>query len=133
MTFELSMLAMAAILTFLVYGSQGLLTPLRQGFGYGLGARDEALDNTVLQARAKRTVANQLEAMAVFTPLVLVAHHAGLSSALTHWGAGLFVAGRVAYWPLYWAGVPVLRTLAWAVGVTGMLLIAFEVVRAMLA
>lgn len=132
MTFELTMLVAAAVLTFFMVGFQGLLTPLNQGFGWGLGSRDEPRDVSALQGRAARTVSNQLEAMTVFVPLVVAAHLAGISTPLTVWGAGLFVAARAIYWPIYWAGIPVVRTIAWAAGGAGLIMIAIDLVGAAL-
>jgi uncharacterized MAPEG superfamily protein len=41
------------------------------------------------------------------------------------WGAELYLAGRILYLPLYAAGVPFLRTIAWAIATFGIgLLIA---------
>ncbi|MEL6781834.1 MAG: MAPEG family protein [Pseudomonadota bacterium] len=127
MTFTLTMLALAAAITFFMAGFQGLLVPLNQGIAWGLGARDEGKDVSALQGRAARCVANQIENMAVFVPLVLIAHLAGLQTAMVEFGAALFVAARLAFFVFYWLGVPVLRSLAWLVGVIAMMLIAIPV------
>lgn len=76
-----------------------------------------------------RIVANHLEDMALFAPLVLVADLADISTPLTQLGAGLFVVGRAAFSVIYALGVPVLRSVAWGVGVAGLLLIATEIAR----
>jgi uncharacterized MAPEG superfamily protein len=40
----------------------------------------------------------------------------------------LFFYGRLAFAPLYWFGVPVLRTVAWAVSIVGIIMIFWELV-----
>lgn len=133
MTIELTMLAAVAILTFALIGFQGALVPINQGFGWGLGARDEPRDISALQGRAARTIANQIEGIAVFAPLVLIAHLAGVSTILTIWGAAIYFGARLSFAVLYLAGVPVLRSAAWGVGVVGLGLIGFEILRAIFA
>ena len=47
---------------------------------------------------------------------------------MTAMGAALFFYGRLAFAPLYYFGVPWLRTLAWFVSIIGILMIFFELV-----
>ena len=126
MSFELQATVWTSLILFALLLFQGALVPVVQGFGWGLGSRDAPRDATVLQGRAARTVANQMEGMMLFVPLVLVAHLAGISTGLTVWGAALYLGGRVLFAPLYLFGVPVLRSAAWGVSVTGIVLIAYE-------
>jgi len=49
------------------------------------------------------------------------------TNAMTALGGWLFVAGRAAYAPLYWLGVPVLRTFAWLAGIAGSVIILLQV------
>jgi uncharacterized MAPEG superfamily protein len=35
------------------------------------------------------------------------------------WGSELYLAGRLLYLPLYAAGIPVARTIAWAIATIG--------------
>ena len=51
--------------------------------------------------------------------------------ALTVLGSALYIGGRVAYAPLYLAGVPYLRSGAWGVAVTGIMIVGYEVIRAL--
>jgi uncharacterized MAPEG superfamily protein len=64
-----------------------------------------------------------IEAMIVFTALVVVAHLAQKANATTALGATIFFWARVVHAGLYIAGIPWLRTGAWAVSVVGMLMI----------
>ena len=132
MTFELQMLALAGLLQLVIILMQAALLPGAQGFSYGLGSRDEPKPESVLQGRARRTLSNHMESLAIAVPLIVVAHLADISTTLTVWGAGLYLAARVAYVPTYMLGIPVLRTLIFNVGAAGLSLIAYEVIRAML-
>jgi uncharacterized MAPEG superfamily protein len=76
--------------------------------------------------RAVRAHRNLLENLPHFAVFVLVAHVSGAANPTTAAGAALFFWSRVAHAALYIAGVPVLRTLAFASGVTGELLVALQ-------
>ena len=132
MGFELQMVLGTVLILFALLMFQGTLVPLNQGFGWGLGSRDAKQEYTDLQGRTSRTVANHVEGMLLFIPLVAIVELAGLSSALTALGAGIYLIGRVAFAPLYLMGVPYLRSLAWGVAVLGIMLVGFEVIRALL-
>ena len=129
MTYELWVLALNAVLLLVLYVIQGGYTTVTAP-KWGVGARDAARDPSVFAGRAERTVRNQIEALAVFAPLVLIAHVLGISNDLTVWGAGLFLGARVAFVPLYFLGVAWLRTLVWFAGVAGTVMIAYVVLTA---
>ena len=131
MTFELQMLIAAAGILFVLLAFQGALVPVNQGFGWGLGSRDVAQEKSALQGRATRTIANHMESMALFVPLVLAAHLAGVSTPLTIWGAGVYVASRAIFAGVYLMGVPFLRSAVWGVSVVGLLMIAYPLTQAM--
>lgn len=118
-----------AILMVLIF-AQGAFIPVAFGLKWGLGPRDEPREMPVLLGRMKRILANHLEAMAMFAPLVLIAHFIGISTPATQWGAGLFVAARAGFALIYFIGVPVVRSVFWGVGFVGTLMIAFEVFKA---
>ena len=61
--------------------------------------------------------------MAVFIGLVACAHLGGRHSDRVDLGAQLFFWSRVAYWPIYVAGVPYVRTMVWYGAIAGLLLI----------
>jgi len=129
MTYELWVLALNAVILLVLYAMQGGDTVLNAP-AWGLGARDQDREGSVFTGRARRTVKNQIEAVAVFAPLVLVAHMLEVSNTLTVWGAGLFLGARVFYVPLYLLGVPYLRTLVWGAGFAGSGMIAYAVLTA---
>ena len=70
-----------------------------------------------------------LENLVLFAILVLAARHLNISNATTVLGAQLFLWGRVAHAVLYIAGVPWVRTAAWAVSIVGLLLILLQILR----
>jgi uncharacterized MAPEG superfamily protein len=76
----------------------------------------------VTGGRAARALANMQEALPVFLALALLNLIAGTSAAMAITGAWIFLIARVVYVPLYLAGIPGLRTLAWAGGWVGLIL-----------
>ena len=128
MAFELKALLIAALILVLPILVQAVTTVLTQGIAWGLGTRDNAFDRSVLNGRATRAIANHLEAMAFFTPIVLVAYLAEVSTPFTQLGAALFAGGRLAFAVFYLLGVPVARTLVWTASTVGTFMIAWEVV-----
>jgi len=74
-------------------------------------------------ARAIRAHANLTENLAPFAVLVLVAQVAGKSNHMTALGAEIFFVARVAHLLIYTAGITVVRTAAFFLGVAGEVLI----------
>ncbi len=132
MSFELQTAVWTTVILFVLLMLQGGLIAVVQGLKWDLGSRDGAHEESPLQGRVARTAANHIEGMLLFLPLVMVAHLSDVSSTLTVWGAGLYLAGRIAYVPLYLLGVPVLRSIVWTVTIIGIALVGYEVFRAML-
>ena len=93
-----------------------------------VGPRDHLPANglTPFHGRARRAQQNMIEAMCMFAPLVLVAAVTNSFSPLTALGAALFFWSRVAFAPLYWFGVPWLRTLVWFASIAGIVMILLE-------
>ncbi|HEY0436487.1 MAG TPA: MAPEG family protein [Phenylobacterium sp.] len=96
--------------------------------GWMLGPRDTPRPVTGLAGRLERAFANFCETFPLFAAALLAAVAAGRTGSLTHTGALLYIGGRALYPFLYVAGVPVLRTLAWALAVAGIVMIAVGVV-----
>ena len=72
--------------------------------------------------RAKRTVQNHMEGLALFGFAILIIEMSGLNSDLSKTGAALFFWARLAYAPAYLLGIPTVRTLIWAVSLVGILI-----------
>ncbi|GHA81685.1 hypothetical protein GCM10009069_00920 [Algimonas arctica] len=93
-----------------------------------VGARDDlpTAGLTTFHGRTKRAQANFTESMVMFVPLCLIAVYSNDTSGLTALGAALFFYGRLVFAPMYYFGVPWLRTLAWFVSIIGILLFFVE-------
>jgi uncharacterized MAPEG superfamily protein len=66
--------------------------------------------------RAKNAHLNAVENLAVFAPVVLIAAAIGFSTHATAVAAWTYVAARLVHFVVYTAGIPIVRTLAFAVG-----------------
>jgi uncharacterized MAPEG superfamily protein len=98
------------------------------GNRYTVGPRDEDLRPRGVAARLERAHRNFLETFPVFVAAVLMVEHLGTAGALSQWGAGLYVAGRILFLPLYAIGVPWLRTLSWNAATLGLVLVMAQIV-----
>jgi uncharacterized MAPEG superfamily protein len=87
-----------------------------------LGPRDHPRPYTVAGGRAARALANMQEALPVFLALALMNMIVGTAAGMAITGGWVFLMARIVYLPLYLAGVPGLRTLVWAVGWVGLVL-----------
>lgn len=66
--------------------------------------------------RAIKAHQNAVENLAIFVPAVLVAHVLGISTPATQTAVVVYFFARLVHFLVYTAGVPVVRTLAFAVG-----------------
>jgi uncharacterized MAPEG superfamily protein len=123
MTPDLKILVWMVALTFVEVVVASVAAQSQVGLPALAGNRDHlpALDGWA--GRAQRAYRNTNENLPLFIALVLVAQIASKTNATTLLGCELFFWGRVAHWLIYLAGIPWLRTLAWAVSVIGMILI----------
>lgn len=90
----------------------------KEGRDIGLGNRDNLQEATPMGGRAERAAKNSIEAAVFFVPLALIANAAGLDAEVML-GAQVAFWARVAYVPIYIAGIKYLRSLVWIVGVVG--------------
>ncbi len=127
MPLELSYLVSAIVLYFVMIAVQALLSNIENKPAIMAGPRDGVADKGVMPGRARRANANMAESLMMFVPLILVAYITNNLNGMTELGAGLFLAARIVYAPLYWFGIPWLRTLAWAAGLTGIILIFLQI------
>ena len=125
MTTELSLLAWSVVLGLVHAVATGQFTTLQHGMSYGLSPRDEQKPVTGIGARVQRAFANYMQTFPFFAAAVLIAHVAGRHSWLTVVGAQLYFWARLAYVPLYAAGIPVVRTVAFLIALLGIVLILF--------
>lgn len=90
----------------------------KEGRDIGLGNRDNLQEATPMGGRAERAAKNSIEAAVFFIPLALIANAAGLDAEVML-GAQVAFWARIAYVPIYIAGIKYLRSLVWIVGVVG--------------
>lgn len=119
MSVELTMLTYAVGLLFGLVFLQAVVGIRAQGAVPLANSRDDLPPASGFHARMKRVVDNHREGLTMFAPLVLTAAVAGVSNGTTVLGAQLFLYSRVVHAVLYVFGVPLVRPLAWAVGIVG--------------
>jgi uncharacterized MAPEG superfamily protein len=93
------------------------------GVAWAWSNRDQPLEVSPWVERAVRAHQNFVENLGLFVILVLVAHVAGKSNALTALGATIFFWARVAHALVYIAGIIYVRTAAFFAAWFGELLI----------
>lgn len=97
----------------------GLVTRQR-GLAWNAGSRDQPMaPASGVAGRAERAFRNFLETFPLFAAAVLALLASGRADAGTALGAQLYFWARLAYLPLYLAGVPYVRSLAWAASMAG--------------
>ena len=124
MDIEIRYLGWAIVLGLVQLLLASLLVTRLRGLAWNAGPRDR--DNGPapgVAGRAERALRNFLETFPFFAAAVLGAAAAGRTDALTALGVQLYLWARVAYVPLYLAGVPYLRSLVWGVSMAGLLLV----------
>jgi uncharacterized MAPEG superfamily protein len=90
--------------------------------------RDGMPPLTGWQRRAERAHHNMLESLVLFAALVLIAVVTNKTNSATLLGAQLFFWARLAYAPIFIAGIPWLRTLVWFASMIGLVIIFFQLV-----
>lgn len=123
MTVELTMLTLSVVLGVVQIVAVSHAASLQRGYRWTAGPRDgEAPPLRGVAGRLERALRNFSETFPLFAAVVLAAQVSGTHDALTGLGAQLYFWARVAYVPLYAAGVPVVRSLVWNVATIGILL-----------
>jgi uncharacterized MAPEG superfamily protein len=122
MTIEVQMLAWSIALGLAyVLIAAGLATQQR-GIKWNAGNREgDAKPLTGIAARADRASRNFLETFPFFAAAVLAVVLLHRNTDHTALGAQIYFWARVAYWPIYAAGIPYLRTAVWIAAFWGFL------------
>ncbi|OOG63915.1 hypothetical protein B0E46_08215 [Rhodanobacter sp. B04] len=124
MTTELSMLVWSAVLGLVQIALAATCSVSQRGLGWAAGARDAVAPAlTGVAARLDRARANFLETFPFFIAIVLTGHLLQRHSGMTVLGAQLYFWARLAYVPVYAAGIPYLRTLIWLASIVGIALL----------
>ena len=95
-----------------------------QGLPYNISSRDLPPPSiTRITARLLRAFGNFRETFVYFAVAVLVVTTMVKNNPTSALGAQLYFWSRVAYVPVYAAGIPVLRTLIWAASIVGLVMV----------
>ncbi len=118
---ELTLLGATLILAIVQILLAAVARTRQYGRSWNMGARDEAMPPLdPVPGRLLRAQDNLMETLPLFAAAVLAAAVAGRLGFKTSLGAHLYFFARLVYLPLYWAGLPVVRTLVWTVSLAGL-------------
>jgi uncharacterized MAPEG superfamily protein len=115
MTLEALSILVYALLIFGAIAVQGAYASRTAGLAYGFSNRPGTPPGMgPFGLRIDRTLGNLKEGAIMYLPLALLAVSLDISNGLT-WGAALAtILSRLIYIPVFYLGIPVLRTLVWA-------------------
>ncbi|MBX3017268.1 MAG: MAPEG family protein [Bdellovibrionaceae bacterium] len=122
---ELNMLTFSIFLGIVQLLLATQLETRARGVAWNLSNRDvppEPLPG--LAGRVKRAHQNFLETFPFFVAAVACVQMSGLGDNLSAFGAILYFTARLIYFPVYAMGIMVVRSLAWAASLLGIVLIA---------
>ncbi len=130
MDIEIRYLGWAIILGLAQLLLASTLVTRQRGLAWNAGPRDdEPGPPPGVAGRAGRAMRNFLETFPFFAAAVLAAVATGRADAGTALGVQLYLWARIVYVPLYLAGIPYLRSLAWAVSLGGLLMVLWPLLR----
>ncbi|ABD53017.1 MAPEG family protein [Jannaschia sp. CCS1] len=97
---------------------QPLVRDIVVGFKYTISNFDNRVDEGVFARRLAMVRSNQIEALALWVPVILIAGIAVPDLTHPHLAliATVFLIARIAYAIMSLAGIPLLRSGAWTVG-----------------
>jgi uncharacterized MAPEG superfamily protein len=131
MTTEITVLAWGCVLALLHVFAAVQVKTRQYGTAWNLGSRDEELPPArPVVGRLARAQANFFETFPLMIAAVAMVSITGLNNRWTAIGAMLWLGGRAAYLPLYAFGVRYLRSLAWAAGLAGIVMVLWPVLAA---
>ncbi|MEL6479496.1 MAG: MAPEG family protein [Pseudomonadota bacterium] len=115
---ELFWMAAVAVMTALLWVPYILSVLIEMGPVNALTGRvGDDPGQTAWAARAQHAHRNAIENLVVFAPLAIGVHVAGAGTETTALAAMIYFWARLAHYVVYCAGIPVVRTLIFAVGV----------------
>ncbi|MCB5426540.1 MAPEG family protein [Altererythrobacter sp. CC-YST694] len=121
---EFTILGLAALLLLVHIMAAIRIKTQQYGVDWNMGARDEALPPlNPVAARLERARDNFLETLPIAIIALMGVALTGKSSTLTLAAGWVWLGARVVYLPLYWAGVPRLRTYVWGVALAALLVL----------
>src|SRR4051795_6689288 len=124
MAVELKILALGALLLFVYIFVAVRFKTAQYGRKWNTSARDEALPPAnPVTGRLIRAQANFEETFPIAIVALLGVVLANKTSPTTALGGWIWLGARVVYLPIYAAGVPVVRTIVWAVSMAGLVMV----------
>ncbi|MBI1185922.1 MAG: hypothetical protein GC206_01030 [Alphaproteobacteria bacterium] len=126
---ELSALVGAAALLLVLVVVQASAGAAAQGLMTMAGSRDNLPPPKTFQSRMLRVVDNHREGLILFAPIVIAGALTEQFDAQTALGAQLFLWSRLAHAILYIAAIPLVRPLAWLIGIVGTAMVLFAIVQ----
>ena len=122
MTTDIRMLGWSVFLGLTYVAIAAALVTRQRGLKWNAGNRDGVpAPPTGVAARAVRANSNFLETFGFFAAAVLAVSVVNRNTPHTALGTELYFWARLAYLPIYLAGIPYLRTVVWAVSLWGLL------------
>ncbi|BAV64040.1 MAPEG family protein [Sphingobium cloacae] len=130
MPVELKILAWGTVLLLVHIFAAAHLKTRQYGAGWNMGARDETLPPLrPMAGRLVRAQANFQETFPIAIVALIGVVLAGRTSEWTALGGWIWLGARLIYLPLYGLGVPVVRTLAFAVSLAGLVMVLMPLIR----
>jgi uncharacterized MAPEG superfamily protein len=127
---EILVAAWGAILLLVNVFLAAHLKTRQYGSDWNIGARDEPMPPLVPRAaRVKRAQDNLLETFPIAVVALFGVVLAGRTSGFTAAGAWIWLAARVLYLPVYWAGIKGLRTVIFVISLIGLLMVLWPLLR----
>ena len=131
MAIEIRILVYAAILLLVHVFAEIRMKTAQYGRDWNTGARDEELPPlNKVAARLGRAKANYLETLPIAIIALLGVVVADKTSWWTGFGGWLWLGARTVYLPLYWAGVPKVRTLVYTISLAGLAIVIWPLLMA---
>jgi uncharacterized MAPEG superfamily protein len=118
MTTELYWLMMTALLTALLWVPYILDRIIVRGLWPAISdtKAETGQEQSEWGKRAMRAHMNAVENLAIMAPAVLVAHVLNISTPATQTAVMVYFFARLAHYLIYTSGIPVLRTITFAIG-----------------
>jgi uncharacterized MAPEG superfamily protein len=130
MPVELRILALGALLLFIHVFTAVRFKTAQYGRKWNVSARDQELPPpSQITGRLIRAQANFEETFPIAIVALLGAVLANRTSEWTSLGGWIWLGARAAYLPLYWVGVPVVRTIVWSISMVGLLMVIWPLLR----
>lgn len=121
MAIEIKIAALGALLLFVHIFIATRFKTAQYGREWNVSARDEALpEPNPVAGRLMRAQANFQETFPIAIVALFGVVIAGRTSQWTALGGWIWLGARAVYLPLYWAGVPVVRTIVWTIALIGL-------------